>query len=330
MRPFSRLQTVIATLAAVVVVLVGLLAMPLPADAVASTETVLTVHVSTHVAKVGQSVSVRGQVTGGARTLLVQQHTADGRWRTVGTTHSSKTGAIAFDLPKHVTGYFGVRRLRVLAPATTTDAVSSKPLGKVKVQSRYQPRGRAKAYALEGYRWNPCGGPIPVYVNLGGKPSRLGLVKNALGRVSRASGLRFRIAGRTAVIPDFRGRMPSYGLVIAFASGAKYPGLQMSTGKPGDYRAIGWGGPDMVSGHQILSASVVVDTSWHWSTKNRFGFNTAGNTLMHEVGHAVGLSHPHGVVQVMSAVDDPRVASNYGAGDLSGLERVGADQGCLR
>ncbi|MEP9384575.1 hypothetical protein [Nocardioides sp. KR10-350] len=286
-------------------------------------KTSLRVSVSTHAVKIGKRVALRGHVSGGSRVLLIQQHTLNGRWRTVGRIHSARTGRISTPLPKHLTGYFGVRALRVVAPTSSRFASSSKPVGRVRVAPYYRPQGSSKAFKLLGYRWNPCAGAIPVWVNLGGVPQRLGLVKETLGRIARASGLRFVIKGRTAAIPHLRGKIPAHGLLIAFASGARYPALHMNSGRPGDRRAIGLGGPRAVVGHQILSATVLIDTAWNYHGRLL-------QTLMHETGHAVGLDHPSTFgTQIMSAVATSAIGSNYGAGDLAGLERVGADAGCL-
>jgi hypothetical protein len=49
---------------------------------------------------------------------------------------------------------------------------------------------------------------------------------------------------------------------------------------------------------------------------------------MHEIAHAAGLDHTMSRAQVMYPVMQPGLA-RFGAGDLAGLAKVGARQGCI-
>jgi hypothetical protein len=73
---------------------------------------------------------------------------------------------------------------------------------------------------------------------------------------------------------------------------------------------------------------IVLDLRW----TNRPGFGgwwSHGMTVLHELGHAVGLGHVKDRDQVMYSGNHPKVGVNdWGAGDLAGLEVVGAPGSC--
>ncbi len=50
--------------------------------------------------------------------------------------------------------------------------------------------------------------------------------------------------------------------------------------------------------------------------------------LRHELAHALGLGHATGADQVMYPGAGPNSPTDYQAGDLAGLSRVGASAGC--
>ena len=56
---------------------------------------------------------------------------------------------------------------------------------------------------------------------------------------------------------------------------------------------------------------------------------TRGDTLLHEIGHAMGLSHSGASEQMMYAYLT-RTAARFGRGDLHGLEARGSKLGCVR
>jgi peptidase M66-like protein len=59
------------------------------------------------------------------------------------------------------------------------------------------------------------------------------------------------------------------------------------------------------------------------------GSNRRGKVLLHEIGHAVGLGHVSATNQRMNHIIDQTSTSNWGAGDLRGLNRLGIAGGCV-
>ena len=53
--------------------------------------------------------------------------------------------------------------------------------------------------------------------------------------------------------------------------------------------------------------------------------------LMHEIGHAMGLGHGTDAAQIMEAHSDlENLPTQWGAGDLAGLAKLGLQQGCVQ
>ncbi|WP_430787798.1 matrixin family metalloprotease [Actinoplanes sp. G11-F43] len=210
--------------------------------------------------------------------------------------------------------------------------------------------GSAKSYAFMSQsngdklvaRWNPCGGAIDYRVNLDRAPKNsLAEVKTAFSRISAASGLTFRYAGTTTVIPQaekgFNGTYPAgTEIVIAWVNPGKH-----SKWLPKGARELGMGGGGwqtaytssgapalrMVEGAVVLNAPSVAKMSRGFGAANG---GTTGAVLMHEIGHAIGLAHPkqedRGQIMYHTITSKKAV---WGAGDLAGLAKLGKKSGCL-
>ncbi|GAA4941496.1 matrixin family metalloprotease [Actinoplanes utahensis] len=192
-------------------------------------------------------------------------------------------------------------------------------------------------------RWNPCGGAIDYRVNLDRAPKNsLPEVKTAFARIAAATGLTFRYAGTTTVIPQankgFTGKYPAgTEIVVAWVN----PGTH-SKWLPSGAKALGMGGGAWQTAYtttgadalRMVEGSVVLNAPAVKSMARGFGAvrgGTTGAVLMHEIGHAIGLGHPdqNDKSQIMYHTITSKKAV-WGAGDLTGLRRVGKASGCLK
>ncbi len=166
-------------------------------------------------------------------------------------------------------------------------------------------------------------------------PGAAAVVSGAIAQVEAATGITFVNDGSTTEVPGAtrRAYQPDrYGqrwapVVIAWARPSETDLL------PGG-NIIGEGGSSWVqvgSGPKVyVSGEAVIDADNTGMLAASFGSgSTLGELLMHELGHVTGLGHTSDRTQVMYPVLEPMPAAAYGAGDLVGLSRLGASQGCL-
>ncbi len=159
-------------------------------------------------------------------------------------------------------------------------------------------------------RWNPCEAVHYAVVTAGAPAAWAADVADAIGQVSAATGLSF--------VED--GAFPSFGQV---------PG--------GSKLTISWS-PGLTGGDAVglTTYYYILDSPWtpqitqakvQLLSSLTGGGGPAGEVpvLLHELGHAMGLGHYPGP-EVMNPVDQGM--ATYQAGDLAGLARVGASQGC--
>ncbi|RKS79904.1 putative repeat protein (TIGR01451 family) [Motilibacter peucedani] len=257
-----------------------------------------------------------------AARVAVQQRIGRGGWRTVARPVLDAHGTATVHL--RVGGGTGRWSYRVVVPG---DGVRSAGSGSAATTVTVRGRGSARAWAPEAgtrsapVRWNPCA-PISYTVNdrLGPPGARADLTE-ALRRVTMASGLRFRFAGRTSALPQgFLGNTRPGTLLVAWTTPARSSYLPDGVAGFGGY---------VSSGRRITSGTVTIDARWAKHAPTGFGAgDTDGGVLMHEIGHAVGLGHVSDRWSVMQPVVDLPSAV-WGAGDLAGLRAVGRAHGCL-
>jgi Matrixin len=186
-------------------------------------------------------------------------------------------------------------------------------------------------------RWNPCQ-PIDYQVNLEAAP--LGMsdaIAGAIRQASDATGIAFRSRGSTS--RDARGvvaggyfanplRSIYRPVVIDVVTHREF----RSWGQPA--RVVAFAHPQPGNGdlnHQYVAGYVVVDGQARYAPTGRWSMELV---VLHELGHLLGLAHVTSPSELMFSAEVarhtiPEQLFTWGSGDLEGLERLGADQGCL-
>jgi hypothetical protein len=185
-------------------------------------------------------------------------------------------------------------------------------------------------------RWDPCQ-TITYAVNTGGAaPPVIPDLREALRRVTDATGVAFRPVGRTGE-SFFRtyermryGEVGRKELIVIWVDHERYVSILR---RVGDRRSSIAFAKTMagISGNQdqYFGGIIVVDED---ATSTRgFGYRYAhGSVLLHELGHIMGLDHVKDPDQLMYSGRHPNFGlRDYGDGDLEGLRRLGRDAGCL-
>jgi hypothetical protein len=184
-------------------------------------------------------------------------------------------------------------------------------------------------------RWDPCE-PIHYVVNdaLATYDGALADVEEAADRVSDATGIDFVYDGETDEIPSPRRLVyqpDRYGhewapVLVAWVD----PDDSDIAFSRNDDIALGVASPmfPFSSGRYDIYVSgwVALNADYHGPT----GFDVpsaVGLTAQHELGHIVGMGHTRVYGELMQGAGGG--ATDWGPGDLEGLEELGRDQGCL-
>lgn len=199
-------------------------------------------------------------------------------------------------------------------------------------------------------RWNPCQKAVTYRVNLkyaasttAGRTKALKDVKGAIARLSAATGITFRYAGGTTLIPkdtstSWSSRQTNAEIYVAWVKQTSSAGRTNLLGRAGSGWAAGSGGYAYkfwkVGGDPWRGATgrgfVVLDSAQNKKFAAGFGSGTTrGELLLHELGHVVGLNHVAQSAQVMYPTIRKSSRTAYASGDLTGLKRVGRSQGCI-
>lgn len=211
------------------------------------------------------------------------------------------------------------------------------------------PLGDSNAYAFAGttkgqpVRFNRCE-PLRYIVNPAGAPAGWpGVLTQVVDELSEASGLRMEdkgITDETVTLTDPEGGAPPGGVYQKTVNRpsfqpARYPGvwapvlISWAEIKPGPaatpgFDTDGFGGSDSrtnLDGTVALVSGVIV-------ISKTLDPNRLKAVLLHEFGHVLGLAHVSDPYQVMAAthVNPP---SSLGAGDITGLAKLGRENECL-
>jgi hypothetical protein len=254
-------------------------------------------------------------VAGG--TVVVEERFGSAEWQTVGTGTAAADGSVR--VPVGVRTRTGVYRFRVTRLADADwGAGTAETTAKVTVTGAgpagaWRPIGGSKTRPAH---WGTC--TIRYQVNPRGMPAHgMSDLREAMRRVTQVSGIRFRYSGRSGAVPHRGYGGPGLNkMVVAWANPVTTRGLlQLYTGGVGGTRRSGSG--------RILTGYVVMNTHFTRTADPGFGAGAPhGMVLMHELGHVVGLDHYSNRSQVMHP-SAGLPAAVWGAGDLTGLRRLG-------
>jgi len=283
---------------------------------------------------VNTATTVRGALAGGdggVRTVHLQQRLKTG-WRNVRSARTTSDSTYSVRVP---TSWYYKTPLRVYAPASATATAYVSGSSVMRVAPAYTPAGSSSAWSPLShdyeFRFNPCK-PITYRLNVARAPRGAARdAHQAVRLLARASGLRFRYLGKTSSIPgSSRAWSGDTALVVAWATPAqtKWDLRGPTLGRGGVLSSAGVRQPDGSWKYRTTRAGVVIDST----AKLRGGFDRGslrGRVLMHELAHAAGLSHTTGAYQVMRATASTARPARWGAGDLTGLSRIGKNEGCL-
>jgi hypothetical protein len=197
-------------------------------------------------------------------------------------------------------------------------------------------------------RWAPCvktptGNAAQVIrykVKTRGVRSRIAFVKKGIAKLAAATGLKFRYAGTTHYIPRFgsgnslaeidQWLHTKVRLVVAWARQGHGAGTSnmLQPGSEAGVGTIDWESSGAMQ--QRITAGAVVLKLGTVGLRRGFGAGgTTGTLLLHELGHAVGLQHYGDLHQVMNPVLGSWSPAGYGAGDRTGLRKIGRPAGCM-
>lgn len=297
---------------------------------------------------VGKSVTFTGKgsadLTGAQATL--QRQVRGGVWMDTSATISVSGNKFTIPVP---TSWYGNRTYRahlVFPDASTVDSATAQ----VKVVPAYSPDGSASAFQLNKVdyfngtdsakvlsRWDPCGPAITYRVNTA-KAYRGAVtdVKGAISRLRKATGLRFKYLGTSSKLPkDLGGDQGDADILVMWATVKQVPSLFGAAGLGGATIQGGYVESDGAEIFRRDSGAVWINAKYNSLIPSGFGAGTKygyagtqGQLLLHELGHVMGLGHVKDSWQMMKT-PMTRHTARYGAGDLAGLNRLGANQGCL-
>lgn len=175
--------------------------------------------------------------------------------------------------------------------------------------------------------YDPCE-RIPIRVNLAGAPSgSLDLVKQAIGVVEGATGLRFDYQGTSSArprwhaetVPVILGRPQAAPVLVSWATAEEVGALAGRVAGVGGSVAIA----DSNGEQRYVTGGITLDA-------DAFAAIDAGGSgkaeelaiVLHEFGHLVGLGHVADDGELMNAENTGQLG--FGPGDLVGLAKIGS------
>ena len=193
-------------------------------------------------------------------------------------------------------------------------------------------------------RWEPC-----RYISFKVNPGSLGAtglseVRTAAARISARTGIRLAYAGSTTHTP--RGTANTRYVV----NGETYydwdaDDQRTNTGVPLVIALTTRAGSNLFTGGEVGLGGFQTSSSTSLSAHISDGFVLAqtdrglppgfqpgasrGSLLLHELAHAFGLDHYDDPTVVMNPSLSASTPADYAPGDITGLSKVGREQGCI-
>jgi hypothetical protein len=283
--------------------------------------------------QLGDKATVRGQVSSryrSGRAVNLYTYLKSG-WRRVAYTHTGPNGYYTMTVP---TGYYFSRPMQLRVGATSKAAGGTTRSRPFTVVPAYQPGGGTTDWVRytrgQEWRFNPC---VPVTYRINNSQATTGAVadvKAAFELAHQATGITFRSLGATTAYPRQGTHPADTDILVAW-------GTQANTT---------WSlGSDVISTSGVLNTKVAHDAQGPIRRITKAGIivNSAENpwldqhaasqmrvrVLMHEIGAVLGLGPTTARYQRMNEGIYPVDTTNWGAGDLAGLSRVGLVEGCV-
>jgi hypothetical protein len=264
------------------------------------------------------------------RTFPVLQRRFSDGWRVADRTATRTGDGLRLRVPSDQYGRF---TYRVVARGAA-GVVSVSDAQRVRVRPAYDPRGRKRSFrflAARRARWDSC--RTVRWTFNGDLAPRRGLrqVKAAVRRIHAATGIELEYVGRSERKANPYGdHVPGAAVIIGWRSARVF---REYAGSP---QVVGLAGQRFVSGYRdgegrvdrTTQAGVILNAGHRLD--RGFGRGTTwGEVIVHELGHVMGLGHAPARKQVMY-FSTTGYDANLGAGDLTGLRRLGDTRGCLR
>lgn len=271
-----------------------------------------------------------GSVSSGDEVVL--QRRFPDMWRTADAKAKSTAKGLVLKVP---TDQYGTFTYRIVA-VQGGNVVDTSDTASLKVKPSYNPVGAKGSYnflSSPRWRWDSCG-PVTWQFNSDHSAAKgLAQIMGALHRAHQATGLDFKYVGKTNQRPNTSGSgINGSDIIIGWLRAKAFQSTTGSSGAVGVGGARFSGGWKEADGTQVskaLSGGVVLNAKYNGRLKNGFGKGfTWGDVIMHEFGHVLGLGHVGSSKQLMFGTITARPA-RWGAGDLTGLSKVGNNGGCL-
>lgn len=285
----------------------------------------------------GRPIRFSGSVAVARRTprVVVLSERVRGRWHPLARKRTARGGTFVIAVPAGRSAR--ARTFRASAPAVRGLRALASSAVRVNVATKPAPEPEPSlqeaddwSYLFDGgSRWNPCTTIRWAYNPAGERYAALADVTAAFAQIGAASGLTFQYVGATSYryLGDVTG-FPSgtSDIAIGWATEAELGDLS------GDVVGVGGGYASAISGHdvrwRINRGYLTLDQGGSVTPPPGFDGPGWGQIMLHEILHSLGLGHAQLSTQLMFPLASAR-NYRFGAGDLTGMTKVGSAPGCL-